>query len=295
MKPGSKTLVYVYLSVFLGTVCGGAGFVFMKDALDAFSIAWFIFLRFFISVLVLFPILRKELTPTAIKPILRDAVIVGTLFFIATMIQSAGIAKIGAGKSAFINSMSVVLIPAIQAVLVWHLPSPRVMVGCILCMGGVAALSGVSPSGFSGGRGEIDVFVGTCIFACGMFFTKHAANHGNPRLFSFIMFAVIAIWSLPFAAAGDLPADVGPRAVIGVLYTALLMNIAMIMVNNHSLKYISPTSLAVMQSTMAVHGAFFGFLLRDEIITWNFVLCGLAVISGILIVLSDYGRVKLGR
>jgi long-subunit fatty acid transport protein len=33
----------------------------------------------------------------------------GTLFFAATMIQSAGIARTGAGRSAFINSIGVVL------------------------------------------------------------------------------------------------------------------------------------------------------------------------------------------
>lgn len=284
-KKQKNVLARVYASVFLSSICSGAGFVFMKNALDVFPTPWFIFWRFFISVLLLLPFLGRKII-SAPRTTIVNGVIAGVLFFAATMIQSAGIAKVAAGKSAFINSLSVVLIPLIQSFISRKSPPPRVVVGCILCFIGMAALTGLRGSGISGGTGELMVLAGTCIFAFEMFFFKHAAKIGNPHQLSLVMFAVLSALSLPFALAAPLPESPSFSGVAGVLYAAVMMNICMVMVTNNALRYISPTSVSVISSTQAIYGAFFGFLLRGEIITFQFVLSGCAMFVGIMTVLS---------
>lgn len=281
----SKVLFLVYCSVFLSAVFGGAGFVFMKHALAAFPIPWFIFWRFFISVVVLLPFMAAKIL-AAPRQTIRDGVIIGTMFFVATMIQSKGIAGTDAGRSAFINSTSVVIVPLLQALLTRTMPSSKVFAGCLLCLSGVGILTLPQAAAHADQGAEAWVFAGTCIFAYQMIFFRRAAQRGDPGIVSFVQFATLAIWALPTALFfSPSPVIEGYKGIGGILYTGIMMNIAMIMVSNNALRYISPTSLTVIASMQAMYGALFGSLMLGEKITVQLILSGCVILIGILTVI----------
>jgi drug/metabolite transporter (DMT)-like permease len=282
-----KIVLLVYLSVFLSAVFGGAGFVFMKHALAVFPATWFIFWRFFLSVAVLFPFLAKKAWK-APPHTLKDGFIAGVLFFAATFVQVQGIARTDAGRSAFINSISVVIVPALQAIVLRRPPSRRVMAGCLLCLTGVGFLAAQKMTGHADRSAELLVFAGTCLFACQIVTFRSAAQKSEPHILSFIEFATIAVLALPFALTFPLQALDGPglRGWGGIVYAALMMNIAMIMVTNNALRYITPTAVSVIGSMQSVYGALFGALILDEPITWQLTLSGSLILGGILTSIS---------
>lgn len=278
----SGLIMSVYASVFLSAVFGGAGFVFMKNALVVFPSPWFVFWRFFLSVVVLFPFLAAGLRKAS-RQTLKDGVFVGILFFTATLVQLQGIARTDAGRSAFINSTAVVIIPILQAFIVRRMPSWKVICGCLLCLCGVGFLTLQRTTGHVDGNAEFLVFAGTCIFSYQSITFRRFAQRGNPNILTFIQFTTISLLALPIALTFPHPVVVGSGGWSGILYAAIMMNIAMVMVSNNALRYISPTSLAVIGSMQAVYGALFGALMLSEPITWQLVLSGSIILSGILI------------
>ncbi|MDR1621924.1 MAG: DMT family transporter [Synergistaceae bacterium] len=128
----SKEFALIYGSVLLTAAFGGAGFVFIKESLTVFSAAWFTFWRFFLSAAALFPFLAKK--SWAAPHALKDGFVVGFLFCAATLIQLQGIAGTDAGRSAFINSASMVIVPILQYLQARKMPSVKTVVGCLLCL-----------------------------------------------------------------------------------------------------------------------------------------------------------------
>ncbi|MDR1977800.1 MAG: DMT family transporter [Synergistaceae bacterium] len=279
----SEKLVWVYCSILLSAVFGGAGFVFMKGSLAVFSAAWFTFWRFFLSAAILFPFLAKKSwrAPHALK----DGFVVGFLFCVATLVQLEGIARTDAGRSAFINSASMVIVPILQSLQTRRIPTLKTVVGCLLCLSGVAFLSLQKMTGRADGKAELLVFAGTCLFACQLVVFKRAVQRNDPAVLSFVEFSVIALLSLPAALLHPLPLLEGGRGWGGIFYSAVMMNIVMIMASNNALRYIPPTNVAVIGSTQAIYGAIFGSLLLGEALTRQFVFSGSLIFSGIIVVI----------
>jgi drug/metabolite transporter (DMT)-like permease len=277
------SLFRLYCALFLCSVFGGAGFVFMKNALAVFPALWFIFWRFFLSTLVLFPFLAKK-TRTLSKQTLKDGFLVGGLFFAATLVQVQGIAHTGAGRSAFINSTSMVLVPMLQALTARRPPSLQTLIGCFICLSGVGLLTLSKAAGRGDGRAELLVFAGTCLFAYEIVVFGQRVQRNDPNLLSIVQFGTIALLALPAALFFTHPAANG-KAWGGVVYAAVMMNIAMILVHNNALRRIPATSVSVIGSTQALYGALFGALLMNESITRSFVVSGFLILSGIMLVI----------
>ena len=281
----AQKLVWVYASLFVSAVFGGAGFVFMKDSLAVFSASGFTFWRFFLSAAILFPFFAKKACDYRV---LRDGFIAGAMFCVATLVQLQGIAHADVGRSAFINSSSIVLVPMFQTVLTRKAPSAKTLAGCFVCLCGVAFLSMQKMTGHSDGMAEALVFAGTCLFACQLVVFKLLVQRHDPAVLSFVEFAAIALTALPvavFSSAPLLPFE-GSRGWGGVFYAALVLNIVMIIASNNALRYIPPTNVTVINSTQAIHGALFGVLLLHETVTRQFVVSGSVIIAGILIVIA---------
>ncbi|MDR2175307.1 MAG: DMT family transporter [Synergistaceae bacterium] len=273
----------VYCSLFLCSVFGGAGFVFMKNALAAFPSAWFIFWRFFLSTLVLFPFFAKKIR-TLSKQTLTDGFVVGGLFFAATLVQVQGIARTDAGRSAFINSTSMVIVPMLQALSARRLPGFQTILGCFVCLFGVGLLTLSKVTGKGDGAAEMLVFAGTCLFAYEVLVFRRRVQRNDPNLLSFVEFGTIALLALPAALFSAHPAADG-RAWGGIVYAAVMMNIAMIMVRNSALRRVSATNVSVVNSTQALYGTLFGALLLGEPVTRGFVVSGCLILSGIMLVI----------
>jgi drug/metabolite transporter (DMT)-like permease len=282
MSSGTS-LFRLYCALFLCSVFGGAGFVFMKNALAVFPAAWFIFWRFFLSTLVLLPILAKKVRALP-KETLKDGFIVGGLFFAATLVQVQGIAHAGAGRSAFINSTSMVIVPMLQALTARRLPGFQTVTGCFVCLFGVGLLTLSKAAGQGNGAAEMLVFAGTCLFAYEIVVFGQRVQRNDPNLLSLVQFGTIALLALPAALFSVHPAADG-KAWSGVVYAAVMMNIAMIMVHNYALRRLPATNVSVINSTQALYGALFGALLLNEPVTWNFAVSGCLILSGIMLVI----------
>jgi drug/metabolite transporter (DMT)-like permease len=116
--------------------------------------------------------------------------------------QMDGLAYTSASTSAFLTQFYCLLIPLIVACRDRRWPSGRVIASCLMVIAGVAVLSEINWRDFHIRRGELETLIGSTIFTGQILWLqrpKFARNNVNH--FTVVMFAVIALMSLPVMLA----------------------------------------------------------------------------------------------
>lgn len=168
------------------------------------SSSWFIasatiVVRFSLAAVVMlfvcWPTLRK-LTRLEIW----EGVGLGVFASAGLIFQMDGLAYTSASTSAFLTQFYCLLIPLIVAFRDRRWPTLRVISSCLMVIVGVGILSEVNLRKFHIGRGELETLIGSTIFTGQILWLqrpKFAANNVNH--FTLVMFAVIALCTLPVA------------------------------------------------------------------------------------------------
>ena len=168
------------------------------------SSSWFIasmtlIVRFSLAALVMlivsWPTLRK-LTRLEVW----EGVGLGVFASAGLIFQMDGLAYTSASTSAFLTQFYCLIIPLIVAFRDRRWPSGRVFLSCLMVIVGAGVLSGINLRNFHVGRGELETLIGSTIFTGQILWLqrgKFSANNVNH--FTLVMFAVIAITSVPVA------------------------------------------------------------------------------------------------
>src|SRR3954451_18225288 len=148
--------------VLLGiTACWGSTFFLIHDLLDRIPTVDFLAVRFTIAGLLLLLVAPRavlRLSPTA----RRRAVVLGGLYGVAQILQTAGLAQTPASVSGFITGMYVVATPLFAAVLLHNRITGTTWAAVLLAFAGLAVLT---LDGFSIGYGEALTFVAAMLYA----------------------------------------------------------------------------------------------------------------------------------
>lgn len=114
-------------------------------------------------------------------------------------------------------------------------------------------------------------------------YIRRTANLSN-TLFTFFAYTASAVvLNLLVLVTGDHVTGYGMNNYIAALCLAIFCTFGSHSIFTWSLKYISPTLLAIMKILMPVPTAIIGFLVLKETPTWNQIAGGLVVIAGIII------------
>jgi len=179
---------------------------FLQAPLLPGSSSWFIAsmtisVRFGIAALVMLVICLKSLRQlTRLET--WEGLGLGVFASAGLIFQMDGLAYTSASTSAFLTQFYCLLIPLIMAVRERCWPSARVVVSCLMVIAGAGVLTEVDLRDFHVGRGELETLIGSTIFTGQILWLqrpKFAPNNVNN--FTFVMFAVIALTSLPVMLA----------------------------------------------------------------------------------------------
>jgi drug/metabolite transporter (DMT)-like permease len=118
------------------------------------------------------------------------------------LFQMDGLTYTSASTSAFLTQLTCILIPLWVALYRRALPRAAVIVSCAMVMAGVAVLSRFDLSEFKMGRGELETLL-AAVFFTGQILWLERRRYANNSVshFTVIMFAIIALLSLPVAMA----------------------------------------------------------------------------------------------
>jgi drug/metabolite transporter (DMT)-like permease len=279
MRGRSATLLAT-LALLLVTACWGSTFFLIKDLLDRVPVLDFLAVRFAVATVVLvlmFPRALARLDAAA----RRQAVVLGLLYGVAQILQTAGLAHTPASVSGFITGMYVICTPLLAAPLLKQRIGPMTWGAVLLAMTGLGVLT---LSGFSIGYGEALTLVAAVLYALhivglGAWSTVEAAIG-----MTIVQLAVITLICF-VATAPDgivLPATAGDWA--SVLYMAVFAAGLALAAQTWAQAHLPPTRTAIIMSMEPVFAALFAVMLGGEDATLRMLVGGSMVLAAMLMV-----------
>jgi drug/metabolite transporter (DMT)-like permease len=280
MTESRRTTLLATAALLAMTACWGSTFFLIKDLLDRVPTLDFLAVRFAIASVVLLvaaPRAVARLSPETRK----RAIVLGLLYGVAQILQTAGLAHTAASVSGFITGMYVVATPLFAALLLRTRITPLTWAAVALAAVGLGILT---LDGFAVGYGEAITLVAALLYALHIVGLGAWSTPSEALGMSILQIVVIAAVCL-VATAPDgvvLPATAGDWLSVG--YMAVFAGALAMLGQTWAQAHLPATRTAIIMSMEPVFAAFFAVLVGNESPTLRMVVGGLVVLSAMLIV-----------
>lgn len=200
--------------------------------------------------------------PVLTKQALLGGLCTGTVLFIASNLQQAGLSDTVSGKAGFITALYVVLVPVFGLFFKKKTPA-TVWLGVLLAAAGLYLLC--IKGDFSIGGGDILLLLCAVFFAFHILTIDHFTVSVDPVLLSCLQFGTAATLSWIFSFIFESPtiAQLMSR-ILPILYVGLLSSAGAYTLQMVAQKYAEPVTLTLLLSLESVFSVLSGALLLGE-------------------------------
>jgi drug/metabolite transporter (DMT)-like permease len=275
-----RTALLATLALLAMTACWGSTFFLIKDLLDRLPVLDFLAVRFAIASIALWLLAPRALGRLS-RGSLRHAVVLGLLYGVAQILQTAGLAHTPASVSGFITGMYVVCTPLFAAVLLHSRISAVTWGAVALAMVGLGVLT---LSGFSVGYGEAITFVSALLYALHIVGLGAWSDARQAMGMTIVQLIVITVVCLVVTAPDGVELPSTSRDWLSVIYMAVFAGALALAGQTWAQAHLAPTRTAIIMSMEPVFAAFFAVLLGGESATVRMLVGGLLVLTAMLIV-----------
>lgn len=278
-----RTTLLATAALLAMTASWGSTFYLIRDLLERVPTLDFLAVRFAIAGVVL-----VLLAPRALGRLTREsrrhALVLGLLYGLAQILQTAGLAHTPASVSGFITGMYVVLTPLLAAALLRTRITAMTWAAVALATAGLAVLT---LDGLSIGYGEAITLVSAVLYALHIVGLGAWARPDQALGMSIVQIWVISV--LCFIAT----IPTGDRFVVlpqtgadwlSVIYMAVFAGGLAMLGQTWAQAHLPPTRTAIIMSMEPVFAAFFAVTLGGEDPTRRMLLGGLMVLTAMLVV-----------
>jgi drug/metabolite transporter (DMT)-like permease len=261
------------------TACWGSTFFLIHDLLERVPTLDFLAVRFAIASVTL-----VLLAPKALGRLTRDsrrqAVVLGCLYGIAQILQTAGLAKTPASISGFITGMYVVATPIFAALILRSRIGVLTWLAVVLAMAGLGVLT---LSGLSIGYGEALIFVAAMFYALHIVGLGAWSDSRQALGMAIVQIIVITVICLVCTAPNGivLPDRVGDW--VSVVYMAVFAGAGAMIGQTWAQAHLPPTRAAIIMSMEPVFAALFAVLFGGESATVRMIFGGVLVLAAMLL------------
>ena len=262
------------------TACWGSTFFLIKDLLDRVPVLDFLAVRFAIASVALYllaPRALRRLSPTARK----NAVVLGLLYGVAQILQTAGLAHTPASVSGFITGMYVVCTPLLAA-LILRTRIPVMTWGAVaLATAGLAVLT---LNGFSVGYGEAITLVAAILYALHIVGLGAWAGAREAMGMTIVQLVVITLVCFVATIPDGIVFPDNAQDWLSIVYMAVFAGALALAGQTWAQAHLPPTRTAIIMTMEPVFAAFFAVLLGGELVTARMAVGGLMVLTAMLLV-----------
>lgn len=273
-----------YALLWLVPIIWGMTFPIIHFVLQEISANLFVFWRFIIAGLVLFPVFIQVISRRRAK--FRDVkygFIIGVINSGAFIFQSLALEHGNSAEVAFLTGINVVLVPLLMPIFGLRMPKAIEIIAALVCLFGIYLVSNASMNSFS--REDYFVLLSALFIAIGIIIVEKAAvKSTNLRVLTFYQIIFTSI--VPFMVLKGHVLDASMlnyKVIIVLLYCAVFAtSIALLM----QMKYqpvIGSNKAAIIFSMEAVFATIFAYLFGESI-TSNVVIGGAVIVLSSLIV-----------
>jgi drug/metabolite transporter (DMT)-like permease len=262
------------------TASWGSTFFLIKIVLEELPVLDFLAVRFAIAtaaLLVIFPRAVGRLSASA----LRSGVVLGLLYGVAQILQTAGLAHTPASVSGFITGMYVVCTPLLAAPLLKHRIGAMTWFAVLLSLAGLAVLS---LRGLSVGYGEALTLVAAVLYALHIVGLGAWSKPADAIGLTIVQLAVITAVCVVASAPDGVTLPGTPSAWWSVVYMAVVAAALALALQTWAQAHLPPTRAAIIMTMEPVFAAAFAVALGGEDPTSRMLLGGAMVVTAMLLV-----------
>jgi drug/metabolite transporter (DMT)-like permease len=279
--PATRRTTLLATAALLGvTAVWGSTFFLIHDLLTRVPTLDFLAVRFAIASVTLVALAPRALGRLTAES-RRQAAVLGCLYGVAQILQTAGLARTPASVSGFITGMYVVATPIFAALILRSRIGRSTWVAVLLAMAGLGVLT---LNGFSIGYGEGLIFVAAMIYALHIVGLGAWSEPGQALGMSIVQLMVITVICLVCTAPNGmvLPDRLGDW--LSVVYMAVVAGAAAMIGQTWAQAHLPPARAAIIMSMEPVFAALFAVLFGGESATIRMLVGGVMVLAAMLIV-----------
>lgn len=260
------------LMLFLAAFIWGTAFVAQIAGMDRIGPFTFNMARSIVAVVSLgaYLIFTKAKLSKDLSFLLRGGLVCGFFIFVGTSLQQIGLQYTTAGKTGFITSFYILILPFLTMILLKHKIDVLTWISIIIGFIGLYLLAIPNLSDFSVNKGDFIVFLGSFCWAGHILVIDYYSKKVNPVELSFLQFFVLTVLSGIFAfifesetaTLSNIFASWKPVAYAGFLSSGVAYTLQMV-----GQKYTKPVVASLILSLEAVFAALAGYLILDEVMT----------------------------
>jgi drug/metabolite transporter (DMT)-like permease len=260
------------------TACWGSTFFLIHDLLERVPTLDFLAIRFAIASVTLILLAPRALGRLP-RESRRQAVVLGGLYGVAQILQTAGLAETPASVSGFITGMYVVATPVFAALILRSRIGGMTWAAVVVAMLGLAVLT---LGGLSVGYGEALIFVAAMIYALHIVGLGAWSQPQQALGMSIIQLIVITVICTLCTAPNGIVVPDRLDDWLSILYMAVFAGAFAMIGQTWAQAHLPPTRAAIIMSMEPVFAAVFAVMLGGESATIRMAVGGLLVLAAML-------------
>ncbi len=262
------------------TASWGSTFFMIKDLLERVPTLDFLAVRFAIAGLVMLAVAHRAVFALE-RQTWQRAIVLGGVYGVAQILQTAGLAHTAASVSGFVTGMYVVCTPLLAAVLLRTRINALTWAAVALATAGLGVLT---LDGFSVGYGEAITFVAAVLYALHIVALGAWSTAREALGMSVVQLLVIAVVCLVATAPDGVVLPDRGQDWLAIVYMALVAGALALLGQTWAQSQLSPTRTAIVMSMEPVFAAFFAVLLGGEDVGARMLVGGAMVLVAMLVV-----------
>ncbi|MCW2796395.1 DMT family transporter [Nocardioides sp.] len=280
MTADRRTTLLATGALLAMTATWGSTFFLIHDLLDRVPTLDFLAVRFTIASVALLLVAPRAVARLS-RESRRHAMVLGLLYGVAQILQTAGLAHTSASVSGFITGMYVVATPLLAALLLRTRITVLTWAAVLLATAGLGVLT---LDGLSVGYGEAITLVAALLYALHIVGLGAWSNPREALGMSIVQLIVIAAVCLLCTAPDGIVLPDNARDWASIVYMALIAGALALVGQTWAQAHLPPTRSAIIMSMEPVFAATFAVLLGGESPTLRMVSGGLMVLFAMLVV-----------
>jgi drug/metabolite transporter (DMT)-like permease len=261
------------LLMLLVTLIWGGSFPLIKDSLTYTNANWFVAMRFLLAALVMLPFVIVRFKQLNGFLLLAGAVL-GLLNGFGYYAQTIGLKTIGSAESAFITSITVILIPLLLPFFKLGKPHWLELIAVLICLFGVYILTGANFHAIN--TADLWTFVCALTTALSVLYLQKISH----KITDYVLFAFLQI---VFAAVIPLCSSIihhqyhahwSFQLGAGLLYCGIFSTALTFFLQTRYQQYTNPTKVGLIFTMEPVFAALFAFSFNREALTSSILLGG---------------------
>jgi drug/metabolite transporter (DMT)-like permease len=260
----------------------GFNFVVIKDAIADTGPMNYLLWRHIAAAVILVAVMPRTVTQIRRRDWLYGAVLGGFLF-VAFATQTIGLQWTTPGKSGFITSLDIVMVPFLYWIVARRSPGWLQVGGAALATLGLGLLSlrGV----LSMGRGDLLTLVGALAFAAQITATGFFAPRTRPAVLALTQIvAAAALFVVVTPFVEHVSVDLGWKGWLAILWTALTGTVYGFLIQAWAQKATTSTRAAVILGLEGLFAGITGLIFGLDALTWRFGLGAALILAGVMVI-----------